>query len=182
MALKTFSGESIMLDELKGEDHFRFGETEIFLISGELGIFAFLFEVQIINDDWKRVSSEMLGRCREVVAAVEFEFQDAIMSYLDSHDPDNIPKGQISRRISEILELDVGSPHKLTEKEFNFDTSYSDPEEIIRTIYQLNDVNGAITLSDLIEGLGTLGVLTEEVFYIFHQLRIGDMIVSMELE
>ncbi len=181
MALKTFAGESIMLDELKGEDHFRFGDTEIFLVSGDIMTFAFLYEAQMIDEEWKRVSSEMLEMCREVVAAIEFEFQEALQDYQISHDSTLIPKQKITRRISEILELDVGMAHKLTGKKLQIDETYlPNMKAILDSVQQLEEERDAITLTTLLESLVDLGVPTDEAVFIFYQLRTRDMIRPKE--
>ena len=181
MALKTFAGESIMLDELKGEDHFRFGETEIFLVSGDMATFAFLYEAQMIDEEWRRVSSEMLEKCRESVAAIEFEFQEALQGYQISQDPALIPKKKITRRISEIMELDVGMAHKLTGNKLQIDEPYlPNKKAILDSVQQLEEKRDAITLTTLLESLVDLGVPTDEAVFIFYQLRVGEMIRPKE--
>ena len=181
MALKTFAGESIMLDELKGEDHFRFGETEIFLVSGDMATFAFLYEAQMKDEEWRRVSTEMLERCRESVAAIEFEFQEALQGYQISHDSALIPKKKITRRISGILELEVGMAHKLTGKKLQIDEPYlPNKKAILDSVQQLEEKRDAITLTTLLESLVDLGVPTDEAVFIFYQLQVGEMIRPKE--
>ncbi|MFQ6123723.1 MAG: hypothetical protein ACE5R6_03840 [Candidatus Heimdallarchaeota archaeon] len=179
MALKTFAGESIMLDELIGEDHFRFGETEIFLVSGDMATFAFLYEAQMIDDEWKRVSTEMLARCKEVVAAIEFEFQEALEGYQESHDSALISQKKITRRISEIMELDVRMAHelKLTGKKLQIEEAYlPNKKAILESIQQLDMETGAIILTTLLERVADLGIPTDEAVFIFYQLRVGGML------
>ncbi len=172
IAIKSFHSKTIYPENIENaEDHFRFGGTEIFLYTIRELIFAYLFSAQVKDGQWKKVSHQVLEKCRDLAIRIEKDFQEAIKLFEVVFHSTTIPSPKISEIVMEMLSLDFISPHIIVDLSVYNEIGLLGERDFIQAIEQLGSEGDTISLLKIMEQLKDLEISPIDMIFVFNQLR-----------
>ncbi|MFX0210290.1 MAG: hypothetical protein ACFFDT_30200, partial [Candidatus Hodarchaeota archaeon] len=179
-AIKAFAEESIISGSLENvEDHFRFGGTEMYLHTIRDLVFVYMFSAQVRNGDWKKVSHDILERCRILTILIEQTHQDEIRDFVMFSNSDTVSASQITDLVIETLSLDFMYPHQLNDFNGHKKIGIIGESDIIQVIEQISIKEGNVSILQVFEQMNMTDISPDDIIFTFNHLKQEGVLVPL---